>query len=197
MKILLLGSSKPRIKAFLESGGDTVINAEYKLEVSLPILQSTDFIISYGYRHIIRKDVLDLFPQRVINLHISLLPWNRGADPNLWSFLEDTPKGVTIHLMDEGIDTGPVLAKREVEHEENDTLSSTYRRLSESMESLFIKVWPEIRGRRIKPNPQPDYGSFHSLADKEPFMHLLTEGWETPVRYLIGQALKEPSNGLI
>ena len=37
------------------------------------------FLVSYGYRHILRKNVLDLFPDRAVNLHIAYLPWNRGA----------------------------------------------------------------------------------------------------------------------
>ena len=44
---------------------------------------------------------------------MSYLPWNRGADPNFWSILEDTPKGVTIHIMDESIDTGDILYQKD------------------------------------------------------------------------------------
>ncbi|MCL0081308.1 hypothetical protein M1N64_03665 [Peptococcaceae bacterium] len=49
---------------------------------------------------------MDKFQGRAINLHISFLPWNRGADPNFWSFIENAPVGVSIHYLDEGIDTG-------------------------------------------------------------------------------------------
>jgi len=54
-----------------------------------------DFIISYGYRHIITPDIIDAMSDkvrgdRIINLHISYLPYNRGSDPNLWSWLNDT-----------------------------------------------------------------------------------------------------------
>eukprot|EP00392_Amoebophrya_sp_AT5.2_P019205 g19951.t1 len=63
-----------------------------------------DYCVSYGYRHIIRTPVIEgMFDRkRIINLHISYLPYNRGADPNLWSILERTPPGVTIHHIDEG-----------------------------------------------------------------------------------------------
>src|SRR5688500_18057136 len=71
-----------------------------------------DLIISYSYRHIIKKDVLAKYPGKFINLHIAYLPFNRGADPNLWSVIEGTPSGVTIHVIDDGIDTGPIIAQR-------------------------------------------------------------------------------------
>lgn len=63
-----------------------------------------DFIITYSYKYIIKGGVIDLMKGKIINLHISLLPWNKGADPK-WSFLEDTPKGVTIHLIDRDVNT--------------------------------------------------------------------------------------------
>ena len=86
-----------------------------------------DALVSYRYRHILKGDVLGAFPDRAWNLHISLLPWNRGADPNLWSFLERTPKGVTIHHMDEGLDTGDLVAQRELHFDlDAHTLDSAY-----------------------------------------------------------------------
>ena len=48
----------------------------------------------------------------LINLHISYLPYNRGSYPNYWSFKENTPNGVSIHHIDDGIDTGPVLVQK-------------------------------------------------------------------------------------
>ncbi len=56
-----------------------------------------EWIISYNYKYLIPKTIIDAVNGNVINLHISLLPYNRGAYPNVWSFLEETPKGVTIH----------------------------------------------------------------------------------------------------
>ena len=99
MNILLLGPYRKKLIDFLSSFGDKVKTTEAPLTGDSECLCNIDFIISYGCRHILRKDILDKFPNKAINFHISLLPWNKGADPNLWSFLEDSPKGVTAHYL--------------------------------------------------------------------------------------------------
>ena len=189
MNILLLGPERPAFEEFLRSLGDTVRRTEDKLTGDSPLLDDTDWIISYGFRHIIKADVLDRFPHRAVNLHISYLPWNKGADPNLWSFLEDSPKGVTIHYIDIGVDTGDILAQQEVAMSDVDSLSSSYTKLSRTIESLFCRVWPEIRAGKLTGKKQPEGGSVHRMKDKKAYEHLLTDGWDTPVNMLIGQAL--------
>lgn len=188
MRILLLGSERIWLKDFLESFGDQVIQYQDKLDENSSILNDVDFIISYGYRYIIKPDIVRKFKNRAINLHISYLPWNKGADPNLWSFLEDSPKGVTIHYIDSGLDTGEIIVQKEVTYYENDTLRTTYERLTQTIEQLFMEYWPLIREGKVKGIPQPMGGSYHKLKDKEKYLHLLTDGWDTPVRNLIGKA---------
>jgi methionyl-tRNA formyltransferase len=188
MKILLLGPERVWLKGFLEGFGDQVIQYQDKLDENSSILNDVDFIISYGYRYIIKPDILQKFKNRAINLHISYLPWNKGADPNLWSFLEDSPKGVTIHYIDSGLDTGDIIVQTEVPYQENDTLRTTYERLTQTIEQLFTEYWPLIREGKVKGIPQPKGGSYHKLKDKEKYLYLLTDGWDTPVRNLIGKA---------
>lgn len=188
MKILLLGPERLWLKHFLESFGDQVIQYQDKLDENSPILNGVDFIISYGYRYIIKPGIVRKFKNKSINLHISYLPWNKGADPNLWSFLEDSPKGVTIHYIDNGLDTGDIIVQKEVPYHEDDTLRTTYERLTQTIEQLFMEYWPLIREGKVKGIPQPMGGSYHKLKDKEKYLHLLTDGWDTPIRNLIGKA---------
>ncbi|AFZ50830.1 formyltransferase family protein [Dactylococcopsis salina] len=189
MKVLLLGPERSEIIGALDKSGDEVEIIEKKLSVNDPIIQEVDFLISYGYRHILRKDILSKFQNKAINIHISLLPWNRGADPNLWSFLENTPKGVTIHYLDEGIDTGNILVQTETEFTNEDTLRTSYEKLNELAIELFQSSWLKIREGKIPSQPQPGGGSLHRLQDRERYKHLLTNGWDTPVINLIGKAL--------
>ncbi len=189
MNVLLLGSEHPRIERVLEDVGDAYRRTEEPLSPSDDLLEWAEWLVSFGYRHIVKPEVLALFPGRVINLHISLLPWNRGADPNVWSFLEDTPAGVTIHLMDEGLDTGDILAQRQVSHDSDDTLRTSYERLITEIEDLFAERWPDIRQGRITPISQQGEGTLHRSADLEAYSYLMTEGWDTPIRYLQGKAL--------
>ena len=188
MNILLLGPYRKDLIDFLSSFGDEVVTREAPLDSDSKCLCNIDFIISYGYQHILKEDVLDKFSNKAINLHISLLPWNRGADPNLWSFLEDTPKGVTIHYIDYGIDTGDILAQQEVDYMPEDTLRTSYERLSKTIEELFRKVWPNIRSGNQKLISQPKEGTYHRLSERAAFEYLFTKGWATPVADLIGKA---------
>ena len=188
MKILMLGPQRQNLIDYLGSFGDEVVTTEEKINPNSTILENVIFIVSYGYSYIIKRDVLNLLPNKVINLHISLLPWNRGADPNLWSFLDDTPKGVTIHYVDEGLDTGRILAQERVDYRHDDTLRSTYDRLSKNIEKLFMKVWPDIREGRQSARIQPRGGSQHALRDRMGIEYSLTQGWDTPISQLIGKA---------
>jgi methionyl-tRNA formyltransferase len=191
MKILLLGPCRNHINTFIQSLGDEIITNEKPLTGQSKILQNVDFIISYGYRHIIQKDVLCLFPNKIINLHISYLPWNRGADPNLWSFLEDSPKGVTIHCVNQGLDTGDIFAQAEVDYNEEDTLRTMYERLTVTIENLFRQIWSNVRNGKIGAFPQSKGGSYHNISDRKQYEHLLTQDWDTSVNQLIGKAKKE------
>ncbi len=145
MKILILGPRNEELARILKDDGHHVLETDAPVEVQFFKQKKVDFAISYGYRHIIKSDVLNFMKERIINMHISYLPWNKGADPNLWSFLEDTPKGVTIHFVDEGIDTGDIIAQKEVIFDHGcQTLETTYAQLQNEMMSLFKTTWPVV-----------------------------------------------------
>lgn len=184
MKILFL-SPHIHLMEHLLSYGDEVTQTIEPLTNEL--LEGVDWIVSYGYRHIIQKPVLDRFKDRAINLHISYLPWNRGADPNLWSFIDNTPKGVTIHFIDQGVDTGDIIAQRYLKYDIDDTLRTFYSKLSICIEDLFRKAWPYIRDGKAKRYKQTTY---HNMKDKEKYIHLLEKGWDTPIRDVIGKGAR-------
>lgn len=185
MKILFLGYKDSPLIDFIKESGDEVIVYDEKLTADFIKQNKPDFLISYGYRHIIKQEILDFFaPNRAINMHISFLPWNRGADPNLWSFLDDTPKGVTIHYLDSGLDTGDIVAQEEVFINEEETLSSSYNLLHNRMINLFIKNWKLIKTGRCNRIAQVGDGTCHKSKDKEKIISILPDGWNTKISEL-------------
>lgn len=189
MKILLLSPYRSELVKFLELHEDEVIVTEEKINSNSKIVNNIDFVISYGYRYILKEDLIRLFPNKIINIHISFLPWNRGADPNLWSCLDNTPKGVSIHCVDSGIDTGNILVQKEVYFDEDDTLKTSYDKLTKIAFELFKKHWADIKREKIAPKPQNHNGSFHRLKDSKKYDYLLDKGWDTPIKNLVGKAL--------
>lgn len=193
MRILFLGPPCPPIELHLLGCGYKVSRTEEKISIDYLYANDFTFGISYRYNYVIRQPEITFFEGRLVNLHISLLPWNRGADPNLWSFLENTPKGVTIHQIDAGLDTGAIILQQE--HHFNlatESLKSSYETLSKSVESLFISNSNAILQQAITPVAQSGTGSFHKLRDKTPYLKLLeVNGWETSVAELVGKAIQE------
>jgi len=143
-----------------------------------------DIIISYSYKYILGAELLAKLPNRFVNLHISLLPYNRGADPNAWSFLENTPKGVSIHLIDEGIDTGDILFQKEVIFDEtSETLGNSYQILHEEIQALFRKNWDIIKNNSVQSQPQTGIATFHKASEFAEIKESLlgVEGWGVPI----------------
>jgi methionyl-tRNA formyltransferase len=109
--VLLLGGKNTEIlDAWLYEYGENIVCTENKTDYKFVKIVNPDIIVSYNYKHILSEDIVDEW--YAINLHISYLPWNRGYYPNVFSFIDNTPKGVTIHKIDEGIDTGDITGKR-------------------------------------------------------------------------------------
>ncbi len=194
MKVLILGKYSLSISSCIEKL-EAEVHYGHNNPLSLINLKSQkyDFIVSYGYRHIIPENITRYMHKRIINLHISFLPWNRGADPNLWSWLDDTPKGVTIHFIDEGVDTGDIIVQERISFPEEVrewNLETTYRCLSVHIEKLFACWWKFIATNKVEPMQQIGGGSAHKIQDKEQYSHLLTQGWSTPVKQLVGKGIR-------
>jgi methionyl-tRNA formyltransferase len=117
------------------------------------------------------------------------LPWNKGADPNLWSILENTPKGVTIHQLDYGLDSGKIVCQKEIFFKSDETLKSTYEMLNSAIVQLFKENWANIKNNNLKKYPQKGKGSYHKSSDKNEHMDLFIDGWDTRIKDLEGKAL--------
>lgn len=148
------------------------ITLEYVKEIN-PAL-----VISFNYRYIIKKDVISFLGKRIINMHISYLPWNKGSNPNFWSFFDNTPKGVTIHQLDEGLDTGDILFQRELFlEEEKETFISSYNKLLEEMIELFKENWETIRNMQWEAVSQKTEGTYHTMKDMDEIQKVCKIDW--------------------
>ena len=163
-RVLFLGYNRSQTKLIdaLVANNCLVDHTENKIES----LSGYDCIISYGYQHILTQDVIDRYSCPIFNLHISYLPYNRGAHPNFWSFYDNTPSGVTIHLIDGGIDTGPIVKQRYVNfNESDDTFIKTYSVLKNSIESLFLEFLPLLLSDTWTAKTQRGVGTHHYKRD--------------------------------
>lgn len=143
-----------------------------KVDISLLNKIKPDIIISYNYKYIITNDVISYMKSNIVNLHISYLPWNKGSNPNFWSFIENTPKGVSIHLVDATLDTGAILFQKEIFFDEAiETLKTSYKKLHREMKILFKDNWENIKEKNYKIEKQSLRGSYHNSLDYKTYLH--------------------------
>ena len=118
-----------------------------------------DVLVVVAYGLILPPAVLALPRLGCINIHGSLLPRWRGAAPIQRAILAgDSCTGVTIMLMDVGLDTGPMLLKQEIPIESTDTGGSIHDRLSVSGASALLEALESYSAGTLKPIPQPAEG---------------------------------------
>ncbi len=122
--------------------------------------------VSVMFGYLLKPDFLSLLPKGCINLHPAYLPYNRGAYPNVWSIVDQTPAGVTLHYVDEGIDTGDIIRQKKVPVLGTDTGETLYHKLEAAGLQLLRESWPDIRVGRIERTPQLcGSGTSHRAAD--------------------------------
>ena len=135
----------------------------YNKELTEESAIKADLIICFGYRRLIKKKILNLVNRPIINLHISYLPFNRGAHPNYWSFVDKTPKGVSIHEIDNKIDKGKLIYQKKVifNNIKKHSFKSTYLILINEIEKLFKRKFNSILFKKYKSKKYKNQGTFH------------------------------------
>ncbi len=119
--------------------------------------KNPDVIVVAAYGKIIPKEVLDFPKYGCLNVHASLLPKYRGAAPIQWAVIDGEEKsGVTIMQMDEGLDTGDMIAKVEVPLAADETGGSLFDRLAEAGAKLIADTLVEVEAGNIHPEKQPE-----------------------------------------
>lgn len=122
--------------------------------------------VSAFFGYVLPPEILNLLPEGCINVHPAYLPYNRGRHPNVWSIVDQTPAGVTLHYMDAGVDTGDLIARQRVPIAPTDTGQTLYRRLEQACVDLFETAWPRVRARQVSRMKQdPGEGSHHRARD--------------------------------
>ena len=194
MKVLLLTPYPALLQIPLTAEGDEfIVTMDEPSEWPLNV----DFVVSFGYNHIIKEPYLSKFKDRMINIHTGVLPWNRGAFPNFWSWFDDTPKGVSIHLIEKKLDGGGLLAQIIAPEWSSDaTLRSTYETLLYYSGILFGAYWARLRKQSWKTLDLEEVGSFHTTAETEKWLRKLPLGWETPVAFVeeLGRIYRAEAN---
>lgn len=182
------------IVGFLESPTDTITSTtsggsknkpihEVAEELNLPIIQSgkpkdpkvqewirnlePEIIVVIGYQFFLPKDFLEIAPMGVVNFHTSLLPRHCGRHPGFWTiWYGDEFSGMTIHQMDDGLDTGKVLMRNLVPVENGDTVDTLYKRIWDADEVL-VNEFLEVVERGSFEEPEDSYEYTYNYVPSE------------------------------
>ena len=129
---------------------------------------SIDIGIIAGAR-ILKKNIIDSFKKGIINFHPGLIPEVRGIDALKWAIYYDLPIGVTVHLIDERIDAGRIILKREIPVYEDDTFIDLSLRLDETQINLLPEVLRIVEDKGIDEFPIVTSGKRANPAMTEEF----------------------------
>jgi methionyl-tRNA formyltransferase len=114
-----------------------------------------DLFFINSYSMIFKKDLLKLPKSGTLNIHTSLLPKNRGANPLQWGIInQDEFAGVTLHEVDEGIDSGPIIDQRKTNIFTEDTWVSLSNRIKDLTYDLIEKNINQILSKNWDSKPQ-------------------------------------------
>ena len=161
----------PVKEAALKAGLDVFQPLKLKEESTVEFLSKfrPDFIVVVAYGHIIPRWMIELPKHGCINLHASLLPKYRGAAPIQWAIIRgESVTGVTTMKIDEGLDTGGILLKREVAIQDEDTTETLSERLSSVGADLMAETLPRLAVGEIEPQQQDNaLATFAPILKKE------------------------------
>ena len=137
--------------------------------------------ISAMFGHIIPQSIIENFRFGIFNLHPSLLPINRGANPIMWSILDNQPQGVTLHKVDNNIDTGPIVSQIELETSLDMNAHKIYELCMDALFDIFVSKWQDLINGKVSYSNQPvGLGNIHFAREIKVFERVTYDEKTTP-----------------
>ena len=126
---------------------------------------NADFIITVYWAYLLKPSVFNAVGDTV-NFHPAYLPINRGWYPHVHSIIDGSKLGVTLHRIDEGADTGPIWAQKEIKLLPRDTAKTIYEKLQYEIVELFKQNWTKIKTGKLEPiNQNNSIAKYHKKSE--------------------------------
>lgn len=114
-----------------------------------------DWLFIIGWSQIAKQPLLNASKKGVLGIHPTLLPQGRGRASIPWAIIKGLPKtGVTLFKLDEGLDTGPIIAQETLPLAEDETATQLYERVNIAHRTLLRRVWPSLIADQLQLIPQ-------------------------------------------
>ena len=167
----LIRAEKAGIPAFFVDPKEYPDRQEYHLALLRMVLEAkADFVVLAGYLRILTKPWIDIFPNRILNIHPSLLPRHCGKGYYGLKVHEavlaagDTESGATVHFVDEGTDTGPVLYQEPVKVAAEETPESLQQKVLAVEHRLLVKAAAEL-AEKLRPTEEKEEDEIVAMSD--------------------------------
>ena len=149
---------------------------EISFETAHELLGDVQLFILAWWPQVLPKYLIEIPKKGTVNFHPSWLPYNRGKHYNFWTLVEDTPYGVTIHMVDEKIDQGSILFQAPIHKTWEDNGGTLYESAKSEMIKLFRKHYEDLALGNYTPFTQDlKTGSFHLAKELEPASEILLD----------------------
>lgn len=168
LPVVAVASNEPGVRALERAAAARVATAVFALadyddrdvrDLALArwlTAQGVELVVCAGYMHLLRPAFLERFAGRVVNVHPAPLPGFPGAHPLEDVLAAGAPEAAaTVHYVDEGIDTGPVIASEPVPVFAGDTVESLRERVHEAEHRLLPRVVRSLLGGGGEARPAP------------------------------------------
>ena len=175
---VVLNSEKKRTVSYVEEVNKVLSNQNYVSQVVLwnrsniqleeisKSLETPSYGVSALFGHILPQNLIGKFTGGILNLHPSLLPIGRGSNPISWSIIDKQPQGITLHLIDQKLDTGDVIFQKKIETSLEMSAGEIYENSIEELFNVFSLYFPKWINGEVSPSPQPTSGNtFHKSED--------------------------------
>lgn len=167
----LIRAEKAGIPAFFVDPKEYPNRQEYHLALLRMVLEAkADFVVLAGYLRILTKPWIDIFPNRILNIHPSLLPRHCGKGYYGLKVHEavlaagDAESGATVHFVDEGTDTGPVLYQEPVKVAADETPESLQQKVLAVEHRLLVKAAAEL-AEKLRPTEEKEEDEIVAMSD--------------------------------
>ena len=188
-KIIIFGYDKKTTKFYdyIKDKKKFIFTFKKKININKN-LDEFDLIVLYGYREIVNNFFIKKYYNKLVNLHISYLPYNRGAHPNYWSWVNKTPHGITIHRVISKVDAGDILFQKKINIQiKNMTFKKSYKLLRLEMDKFFSQKLLKIINNDFKLKKQKKIKK--SLHKKKDLPKTIKKNWNISIKEYLNKLI--------